>query len=84
MRRATLINPFEVTSETALTIPPKISPSSRSTPVCSGCSSDDVMCHATIQWSNEAQEWQLAGTFAQPAYCNNCSAACSLVWHVLN
>jgi hypothetical protein len=84
MRRAALNNPFEVVETTAPVPEGTGFSSSRSTPVCLDCSSDDVVCHATIQWSNEAQEWQLAGTFGQPAYCNTCRADCSLVWHILN
>jgi hypothetical protein len=84
MRCATLANPFEPIPKTAAPVPVGTGLSSRSTPVCAICSSDDVICHATIQWSNEAQEWQLAATFEQPAYCNNCSANCTLVWHILN
>jgi hypothetical protein len=51
--------------------------------VCSNCSSDDIVCHATIQWSNESQEWQLTGTFAQPANCNNCDSSCGIAWLTL-
>lgn len=83
MRRAALNNPFDLL-EIVASVPTGTGLSSRLTPVCSSCSSDDVMCRATIQWSNEAQEWQLAGTYGQPAYCNNCRADCSLVWHILN
>lgn len=25
--------------------------------------------NATVQWSNERQEWELADTFAKPAHC---------------
>jgi hypothetical protein len=56
----------------------------RSTPVCAACSSDDIICHATAQWSNEAQEWQLANTFNQPAHCNTCQHDGNLVWLTLN
>jgi hypothetical protein len=31
------------------------------------CQSEDIVSHAVAQWSNEAQEWQLANTFGQPA-----------------
>jgi hypothetical protein len=56
----------------------------RSTPVCVACGSDDIICHATAQWSNEAQEWQLANTFNQPAHCNTCNHDGNLVWLTLN
>jgi hypothetical protein len=79
-----LKNPFEIMSEAAKPITAKLNLSSRSTPVCSRCRSDDVVCHVTAQWSNEAQEWQLAGTFGQPAHCNTCSAESGLDWHLLN
>jgi hypothetical protein len=87
MRHKTLINPFNLIQETAHTVSLGTfltSPSSRSTPVCSTCTSDDVICHAPIQWSNEAQEWQVAGTFEKPAHCNNCRAECHLIWHPFN
>ena len=58
--------------------------STRSTPVCSKCRSDDIISHATAQWSNEKQEWELANTFAQPAHCNSCNAPCEIVWLPLN
>lgn len=76
MRRTLLINPFNLLAET----PSQGAGSAqRSTPVCAGCGSDDIVCHATIQWSNEAQDWQLTSTFGQPAQCNRCSA-CSIEW----
>ena len=56
----------------------------RCTPVCSSCRSDDIISHATAQWSNEAQEWELANTFAQPVRCNACNAPCEIVWLPLN
>jgi hypothetical protein len=84
MRRAALINPFNLIFETPRTVDDETRRVPRSTPVCSNCSSDDVVCHATIQWSNETQEWQLTGTFGQPANCNSCKAPCSIVWLTLN
>jgi hypothetical protein len=84
LRRATLINPFEVSQDRPQIVERKASQTSRSTPVCSSCSSDDIIAHATVQWSNEAQEWQLASTFGQPAHCNSCDSSCSLVWLTLN
>ena len=58
--------------------------STRSTPVCAHCRSDDIISQATAQWSNEKQEWELANTFAQPAHCNSCNASCEIVWLPLN
>lgn len=58
--------------------------STRSTPVCSHCGSDDILSRATAQWSNEKQEWELANTFAQPAQCNSCNRDCEIVWMPLN
>lgn len=84
LRRARLINPFEITPDRPPAIDRKASRATRSTPVCAGCGSDDIICHATAQWSNEAQEWQLANTFNQPAHCNTCQNACNLVWLTLN
>lgn len=57
---------------------------SRSTPVCGHCRSDDIVSQATAQWSNEKQEWELANTFAQPARCNTCNQPCEIVWLPLN
>jgi hypothetical protein len=58
--------------------------SSRSTPVCGHCRSDDITCVATAQWSNEKQEWELANTFARPAHCNTCDRDSEIVWLPLN
>ncbi len=58
--------------------------STRSTPVCGHCRSDDIVSQATAQWSNEKQEWELANTFAQPAHCNTCILAYKIVWMRLN
>jgi hypothetical protein len=58
--------------------------SSRATPVCGHCRSDDITSMATAQWSNEKQEWELANTFAQPAHCNTCNQDCEIVWLPLN
>jgi hypothetical protein len=54
------------------------------TPVCAHCRSDDIISHATVQWSNESQEWELASTFGQPAHCNHCSSACEITWMPMN
>jgi len=58
--------------------------SSRSTPVCGHCRSDDITCVATAQWSNENQEWELANTFDRPAHCNTCDRDSDIVWLPLN
>jgi len=84
MRRAALINPFNLIAEVPQTADERTGRLVRSTPVCSNCSSDDILCHATIQWSNEAQDWQLTGTFGQPAHCNTCNSSCSIAWLTLN
>lgn len=86
MAHTLLLNPFEVT--------PDAGPSSRqqnprhhgtrATPVCSRCQSDDITCSATVQWSNEAQEWQLANTFGVPVHCNSCGEASDITWLPLN
>jgi len=56
----------------------------RSTPVCSHCRSDDIVSQASVQWSNEKQEWELASTFAQPVHCKACNRPCDIVWLPLN
>ena len=100
LRRVKLMNPFEivqdrvsqdritqdlVTQDRAPPLERKVTNrAARSTPVCAACGSDDIICHATAQWSNEAQEWQLANTFNQPARCNACQKDCNLVWLTLN
>ena len=84
MRRAALINPFSLIPEVPRALDERTGRAARSTPVCSNCSSDDIVCQATIQWSNESQEWQLTGTFGQPAHCNNCDSSSSIVWLTLN
>jgi hypothetical protein len=81
MRRSELINPFSRIAEGPR---PENERAGRSMPVCSHCSSDDIVCHATTQWSIESQEWQLTGTFGQPAHCNDCNSSCSIVWLTLN
>ncbi len=81
MREALLVNPFN-SKQAATPIASRLA--SRSTPVCAGCRSDDVISYAVAQWSNEAQEWQLASTFDRPAHCNGCNGPCSIVWLPLN
>src|SRR5579859_2805738 len=58
--------------------------STRTTPVCGHCRSDDITSQAIVQWSNEKQEWELASTFAQPAHCNTCNKPTEIVWLPLN
>ena len=76
LRRVKLMNPFEIvqdrisqdriTQDRPQPIERKVvNRAARSTPVCAACGSDDIICHATAQWSNEAQEWQLDKTFNQ-------------------
>ena len=90
LRRVMLLNPFEITQDRVAPDRPQpverkvTSRTARSTPVCAACGSDDIICHATAQWSNEAQEWQLANTFNQPAHCNTCHHDGNLVWLTLN
>ena len=79
-----LLNPFHARQEPAQKADRRAVLSTRSTPVCSNCRSDDILSQATVQWSNEAQEWELANTFAQPAHCNSCNAPCEIVWLPLN
>jgi hypothetical protein len=80
MKHALLLNPFNLNKEPSR--PARIANrlASRLTPVCSRCQSDDVIATATVQWSNESQEWELAATFGQPAYCNNCNGPCGIAW----
>jgi hypothetical protein len=80
-----LLNPFNQSQEPGK--PARVAnprASSRSTPLCSNCRSDDIIAHATVQWSNESQEWELASTFGQPAHCNHCNSACDITWLPLN
>jgi hypothetical protein len=82
-----LLNPFHSSKEQVKTAEPQAMLSAGATPVCANCRSDDIISHATAQWSNEKQEWQLASTFAQPAHCNSCNScnsACDIVWLPLN
>jgi hypothetical protein len=86
MQRSTLVNPFDVMPEAS---PRPVAEQralgvARSTPVCSNCSSEDIVCRCTAQWSIEAQEWQITETFGQPAHCNACNGPCDIVWLPLN
>jgi hypothetical protein len=84
MTHPLLLNPFHSKQEPVEKADRQTVLSTRSTPVCSNCRSDDIISHATAQWSNEKQEWELANTFAQPAHCNSCNAPCEIVWLPLN
>ena len=66
-----LLNPFNLNQESAKPASVVNRQATRLTPVCSHCRSDDIISHATVQWSNESQEWELASTFCQPAHCNH-------------
>jgi hypothetical protein len=80
MREALLLNPFNSNAEPAQIVKRRATWPARSTPVCRDCHSDDIVCHAVAQWSNESQEWQLASTFDQPVHCNHCNGPCGIVW----
>jgi hypothetical protein len=84
MTHPLLFNPFHSRQELAQERTEERRWSTRSTPVCGHCRSDDITSMATAQWSNEKQEWELANTFAQPAHCNTCNMACEIVWLPLN
>jgi len=84
MTHPLLLNPFHSRQESAQKTDRRALPSTRTTPVCSNCHSDDIISQATAQWSNEKQDWELANTFAQPAHCNGCSSPCDIVWLPLN
>jgi hypothetical protein len=80
MTHPSLLNPFHANQEPAKSFGRRAAPATRTTPVCSNCQSDDIIGHATVQWSNESQEWELASTFAQPAHCNHCNSQCEIMW----
>jgi hypothetical protein len=85
MKHASLLNPFNLNQEPAGIVNKIANPQgTRSTPICSTCHSDDITSHATVQWSNESQAWELASTFDQPTHCNHCSSACEISWLPLN
>jgi len=81
MTHISLLNPFNLNQEPTRIVNRR---APRSTPVCSNCQSDDIISHATAQWSNESQEWELASTFGQPAHCNRCNNPCAITWLPLN
>ena len=80
MTYPSLLNPFNAGQESTKSFGRRAAPAKRTTPVCSNCQSDDIIGHATVQWSNESQEWELANTFAQPAHCNHCNSRCEIMW----
>jgi hypothetical protein len=85
MTRSALLNPFNLSQEPApIANRRAILRATRTTPVCSDCQSDDIISHATVQWSNESQQWELADTFDQPAHCNHCNGPCGITWLPLN
>jgi hypothetical protein len=84
MTHPSLLNPFYSKQEQAQNVNGRTARATRCTPVCSNCQSDDIISHATAQWSNESQEWELADTFAQPAHCIRCNGPCGVVWLPLN
>jgi hypothetical protein len=90
MAHASLLNPFSLSQESGQSAQPaqvvsrRAARSTRATPVCSSCGSDDIIAQATAQWSNESQEWELANTFDQPAHCARCEGPCGITWLPLN
>lgn len=84
MKDALLRNPFDLASATSASASTMNRAATRSTPVCSHCQSDDIVAQATVQWSNESQEWELASTFRMPAHCNHCNGGCDITWLSLN
>ena len=84
MKEALLRNPFDMVETTAAPMRTADRTARRLTPVCSHCQSDDIVGQATVQWSNESQEWELASTFQMPAHCNHCNRSCDVTWLPLN
>jgi hypothetical protein len=84
MKETLLRNPFELAETSGTSVRSVNRHATRSTPVCSQCRSDDIVAQATVQWSNESQEWELASTFRMPAHCNHCNGSCELTWLPLN
>jgi hypothetical protein len=81
MTHPSLLNPFSPNQKPGIVFSRQ---GGRATPVCCQCQSDDIISHATAQWSNESQQWELANTFAQPAHCNRCNGPCDIMWLPLN
>lgn len=84
MKEALLHNPFDTVETPGAPARTVGRTGTRSTPVCSHCRSDDIIAQATVQWSNESQEWELASTFRMPAHCNHCNGGCDITWLSLN
>jgi hypothetical protein len=84
MKETMLRNPFDAVETPGAPVRTINRVATRSTPVCSICQSDDIIAHATVQWSNESQEWELASTFRMPAHCNHCNGDCGITWLSLN
>jgi hypothetical protein len=84
MKHASLLNPFNLSQEPSKPARNANRLATRLTPVCSSCQSDDIVASATVQWSNESQEWELANTFDRPTHCNSCKGACEIIWRPLN
>lgn len=84
MKEALLRNPFDAVETSGKAARTISRAATRSTPVCSHCQSDDIIARATVQWSNETQEWELADTFRMPAHCNQCNRGCDVSWLSLN
>jgi len=82
--KETLRNPFDAVETPGAPVVRSKRAATRSTPVCSHCQSDDIIAYATVQWSNETQEWELANTFRMPAHCNQCGNSCAITWLPLN
>lgn len=84
MKETLLRNPFDLVEAPGAPARTINRAATRSTPICSHCQSDDIVAHATVQWSNESQEWELASTFGMPAHCNQCNSGCGITWVSLN
>ena len=84
MKETLLRNPFDTIETPGVPMRTINRAAARSTPVCSRCQSDDIVAQATVQWSNESQEWELASTFRMPAHCNRCNGGCDITWLSLN
>ena len=84
MKETLLRNPFDAVETPGVPKRTVNRAATRSTPVCSHCQSDDIVAQATVQWSNESQEWELASTFRMPAHCNHCNGGCDITWLSLN
>jgi hypothetical protein len=84
MKETLLRNPFDAVETPGVPKRTINRAATRSTPVCSHCQSDDIVAQATVQWSNESQEWELASTFRMPAHCNHCNGGCDITWLSLN